>query len=400
MKPLVGISCCTKLFGTFGMANHAASDTYIRATEQVVGAVPVLLPASRTACDIPTLLARLDGIILTGSRSNVQPSLYDGPPHAEGTPEDPARDGVTLPLIRAAIRHGIAAARDLPRHAGAERGARRLAAPADPGSAGPDGPLDADAGQQPRAHRQGARRGRGAGKLAAPGGGGDHDLDQLAAQPGCGPARAWLVAEGKRAGWHDRGRAGCGRAGVCRGGAVASGVRLDARMPCPAAILAAFGDGRCGARIDWRRTRIAEADCRRGWRLLLTASCDPVRQFRWFGRADVALGSVASHRQGSIHAMAETVIPPPPRSPCPSRAAAFPVRRIFCVGRNYAAHAREMGHDPDREAAVLLHQARRRAGHRRRGHAVSDDDRRTCTTRWSRWWRSAPAAPTSPRRTR
>ena len=29
--------------------------------------------------------------------------------------------------------------------------------------------------------------------------------------------------------------------------------------------------------------------------------------------------------------------------------APFPVRRIFCVGRNYAAHAREMGHDPDRE---------------------------------------------------
>jgi fumarylpyruvate hydrolase len=30
-------------------------------------------------------------------------------------------------------------------------------------------------------------------------------------------------------------------------------------------------------------------------------------------------------------------------------AARFPVRRIFCVGRNYAEHAREMGHDPDRE---------------------------------------------------
>lgn len=28
----------------------------------------------------------------------------------------------------------------------------------------------------------------------------------------------------------------------------------------------------------------------------------------------------------------------------------YPVRRIFCVGRNYAAHAREMGHEPDREA--------------------------------------------------
>ncbi len=107
LKPLVGISCCTKLFGTFGMPNHAASDTYIRATEQVVMGVPVLLPASRAACDMPTLLSRLDGIILTGSRSNVQPSLYDGPPHAEGTPEDPARDGVTLPLIREAIRAGV-----------------------------------------------------------------------------------------------------------------------------------------------------------------------------------------------------------------------------------------------------------------------------------------------------
>ncbi len=106
MKPLVGISCCTKLFGTFGSVNHAASDTYVRATDQVVGAVPVLLPANGSLCDIQTLLARLDGIILTGSRSNVQPSLYDGPPHAEGTPEDPARDGVTLPLIRAAVAMG------------------------------------------------------------------------------------------------------------------------------------------------------------------------------------------------------------------------------------------------------------------------------------------------------
>ena len=106
MKPLVGISCCTKLFGVFGMPNHAASDTYIRATVEVVGAVPVLLPANGVACDIPTLLSRLDGIILTGSRSNVHPSFYDGPPHADGTPEDEARDRMTLPLIRAAIRNG------------------------------------------------------------------------------------------------------------------------------------------------------------------------------------------------------------------------------------------------------------------------------------------------------
>jgi putative glutamine amidotransferase len=107
MKPLVGISCCTKFFGTFAMPNHAASDTYIRVTDCVVDAVPILMPANGGACQVETLLSRLDGIILTGSRSNVHPSLYDGPAHAEGTPEDPARDGVTLPLIRAAIRAGV-----------------------------------------------------------------------------------------------------------------------------------------------------------------------------------------------------------------------------------------------------------------------------------------------------
>lgn len=107
MKPLVGISCCTKSFGAYAMPNHAASDTYIRATDQVVGAVPVLLPANGHACDIATLLARLDGIILTGSRSNVQPSCYGGPAHPDGTPEDIARDAVTLPLIRAAIAAGV-----------------------------------------------------------------------------------------------------------------------------------------------------------------------------------------------------------------------------------------------------------------------------------------------------
>ncbi len=45
------------------------------------------------------------------------------------------------------------------------------------------------------------------------------------------------------------------------------------------------------------------------------------------------------------------VFPPPPvvGVPIAGSEARFPVRRIFCVGRNYAAHAREMGGDPDRE---------------------------------------------------
>lgn len=42
-------------------------------------------------------------------------------------------------------------------------------------------------------------------------------------------------------------------------------------------------------------------------------------------------------------------LPPLPVVPVAGSDAVFPVRRIFCVGRNYAAHAVEMGHNPDEE---------------------------------------------------
>ena len=47
----------------------------------------------------------------------------------------------------------------------------------------------------------------------------------------------------------------------------------------------------------------------------------------------------------------DSVIPLPiaPTVPVVGSAAVFPVRRIYCVGRNYAEHAREMGNDPERE---------------------------------------------------
>lgn len=49
--------------------------------------------------------------------------------------------------------------------------------------------------------------------------------------------------------------------------------------------------------------------------------------------------------------MTHFVIPPhqQPALPVSATDAVFPVRRVYCIGRNYAAHAIEMGHDPDRE---------------------------------------------------
>ncbi|WBV43587.1 gamma-glutamyl-gamma-aminobutyrate hydrolase family protein [Pseudoroseomonas cervicalis] len=106
MRPLIGIPCCMKAFGAFAMPNHAVSDHYIKVVLGPVGGVPLLIPAAGEEV-VQEILPRLDGLMLTGSRSNVQPGLYAGPPHLEGTPEDPARDSTTLPLIRAALERGL-----------------------------------------------------------------------------------------------------------------------------------------------------------------------------------------------------------------------------------------------------------------------------------------------------
>jgi len=53
--------------------------------------------------------------------------------------------------------------------------------------------------------------------------------------------------------------------------------------------------------------------------------------------------------------MAYVITPQPvPALPVSGTADLFPVNRIFCVGRNYADHAREMGHDPNREAPFFF----------------------------------------------
>jgi len=66
----------------------------------------------------------------------------------------------------------------------------------------------------------------------------------------------------------------------------------------------------------------------------------------------------------------------------------FPVRRIFCVGRNYAAHAREMGHDPDRERLFFTKPADAivvcATPSIRPGSPILRPPR-ICITKWS-WW--------------
>ncbi|HZT86335.1 MAG TPA: gamma-glutamyl-gamma-aminobutyrate hydrolase family protein [Stellaceae bacterium] len=103
--PLVGIPTCVRTLHERPF--FTAADRYPNAVVDAAGCLPLLIPALGDKIDFAALLDTLDGVLLTGSPSNVEPSHYGGRPSQEGTLHDPARDSTTLPLIREAIRRDM-----------------------------------------------------------------------------------------------------------------------------------------------------------------------------------------------------------------------------------------------------------------------------------------------------
>ena len=104
-RPLIGIPADRRVVGHHPF--HMVGEKYARAVIDAAGAAPVLIPALAEELGFAELLERLDGLLFTGSPSNVEPRHYDGPPSAPGTLHDPARDATTLPLIRKAVESGV-----------------------------------------------------------------------------------------------------------------------------------------------------------------------------------------------------------------------------------------------------------------------------------------------------
>jgi putative glutamine amidotransferase len=105
MTPLIGIPAGVKIQD--GSAAHTVSEKYILAVVGGTGGLPMLIPALGERLDIADLIRRLDGLLLTGGLSNVEPHRYGGGPSRPDTPHDRARDSTVLPLIRAAIQEGV-----------------------------------------------------------------------------------------------------------------------------------------------------------------------------------------------------------------------------------------------------------------------------------------------------
>jgi putative glutamine amidotransferase len=103
-KPVIGIPADRRLLGSHWF--HCVGEKYINAVVQAAEAVPVLLPALGERY-LREWLASFDGILFTGSPSNVEPHRYRGPKSTPGTLHDPERDATTLPMISGAIEAGV-----------------------------------------------------------------------------------------------------------------------------------------------------------------------------------------------------------------------------------------------------------------------------------------------------
>ena len=104
-RPLIGIPTSVRVRN--GIAVHSVPEDEITAAMDAAGTMPVLIPALGGTLDTAALLARLDGLLVAGAISNIEPHHYGDVPRTSGSPIDPARDATALPLIRPALAAGV-----------------------------------------------------------------------------------------------------------------------------------------------------------------------------------------------------------------------------------------------------------------------------------------------------
>lgn len=105
MQPIVAVVADVRDFDNYRW--HCTPQFYLDAAMGVAGVLPLIVPAFGERIDYEALLGRVDGVLLTGSKSNVHPGLYGEEPSVDHEPYDEARDATAIPLIRGALEKGV-----------------------------------------------------------------------------------------------------------------------------------------------------------------------------------------------------------------------------------------------------------------------------------------------------
>ena len=104
-KPVIGIPADRRQLDPHPF--HMVGEKYIAAIRDGADAVPFLIPALGDSLDLDAVLGHVDGLLLTGSPSDVEPHHYDGEASEPGSLHDPHRDATTLPLAEKAMAAGV-----------------------------------------------------------------------------------------------------------------------------------------------------------------------------------------------------------------------------------------------------------------------------------------------------
>ena len=104
-RPLIGVISDRRLYDHHHF--HLVGEKYLAAIVQGADGYPVAVPSLAGEFDVLEAMDRLDGHLLTGSPSNVEPRQYGGEPSKRGTLHDPERDQAALALIPAAVKAGL-----------------------------------------------------------------------------------------------------------------------------------------------------------------------------------------------------------------------------------------------------------------------------------------------------
>ena len=99
--PLVGLPSDRKQIGLHPF--QVVGEKYLRAVVDGAGCLPLVIPSLSPPLDLRETLAQLDGLLLTGAYSNIEPHHYSDEPSWPGNHHDPARDATTLGIVPLAI---------------------------------------------------------------------------------------------------------------------------------------------------------------------------------------------------------------------------------------------------------------------------------------------------------
>jgi putative glutamine amidotransferase len=104
-QPIIAVTGDVRYFDNYTW--HCAPQTYLEAAIAVAKVTPLLVPAFGNRIDIDGILDRVDGVLATGSKTNVHPELYNIAPSSAHEPYDQDRDATSIPLLRRAIEKGV-----------------------------------------------------------------------------------------------------------------------------------------------------------------------------------------------------------------------------------------------------------------------------------------------------